>query len=170
MRDVRQIKHPWLYRLFGKLATNAYNRGWREYLESTHTERARKCIATYYRSSIYVSFAHDSSCHEERFAFTAVHELAHALWEKVEGELLDKPRTGTKEEREKFHMLVEGHAAYAAEIWFRDLYPRCIQKRAWRVDYPRQSKYYQGRQRISELVKQFGPAVLMEIPKRWRSL
>ncbi len=83
---------------------------------------------------------------------------------------LYEERPGTTADREKFQLLLEGHAVYGQRIWFLDAYPLCV-KRTLPYTLPDPATvYFQGFQRVRKLVKQSGPQILMEIPRRWRSL
>ncbi len=139
-------------------------------LKSEYAEAAHHCLARYYRSAIYVSFSVDVRCHEEGLAVAAVHELVHALWERLEKRPLDQIRSYGKAKQEEFRLFVEGYATYAEYVWFSDLYPASVKRMLphWRWD--RASIHFRGLQRIQELVEQFGPQILLKIPKRWRSL
>ena len=168
--DYEQETSPGFFPLFKRARIKAQLRKWREHLKSTYEERARACMAAYYRSAIYVSFSQDIRYHEEGIALTTIHELSHALWETIEGELLDRPRAGTRADWEKFRLLVEGYATYADQVWFLDLYPACVRNTVNYAPPPRGSVHFQGLQNIRELVKKFGSQILLEIPKRWRSI
>lgn len=177
VRDYRQIDEDimehlqrlapksWWRRLFRRPAAHAKLKEWREHLDSTHTERAQACMASYFRRTIYVSFAQDIRCHEGGIAFAVVHELAHALWEQLEGIPLDLPRKGSSSIREKFRLLVEGHATYAEQKWFFDMYPKCVRDTVWQGTPATKTVHYRGMQRLTELVDQHGEQVLLEIPK-----
>ncbi len=167
--DLERARYPWLVRWFKRSAIKAHLRQWRNYLQSTQQERALACMACYFRSAVYVSFSHDIRCHEEGIAFAAVHELSHVLWERLEGEPLDRPRAGTSADREKFRVLVEGYATYAEQVWFLDMYPKCVKEILPRHQPTPGGVHFQGMQRIRSLVEEFGEQVLLEIPKRWRT-
>jgi hypothetical protein len=139
-------------------------------LKSRYAERAQHCPAFYYRSAIYVSFSVDVRCHEEGLAVTAVHELSHGLWERLEGKPLDEIRSCRKAKQEKFELLIEGYATYAQHVWFSDLYPECVKRMLPHWGWDRASIHFRGLRRIQELVEQFGPQILLKIPKRWRRL
>jgi hypothetical protein len=169
MHDVELTRYPWLFRVFKRSVIKARLQQWREYLESTQSERASACMASYYRNTVYVSFSKDIRYHEEGIAFATIHELSHALWERLEGMPLEKPRAGTASDREKFRLLIEGYATYAEQIWFLDLYPESVKKIVRYAQPDRGTVYFLGMQRIQELVKEFGSRILLELPKRWRS-
>jgi hypothetical protein len=135
-------------------------------------ERTRKCIAMYYGGAIYISFS-GNKFHEDVIAYITIHELAHALWERLEEVPLHAERLGIRrlmrDEREKFNLLVEGYASYAERVWFLDLYPppaRDVLRHSY-VD-PK-SINGQGLRRVRALVKEHGSDVLLDLPKRWRS-
>ena len=102
-----------------------------------------------------------------------MHELSHALWEKLEGVRHDEYWIGVKRlipaDKDKFRLLREGYATYSQSIWFRDFYPSSFRNNlaCYRLDH--NSIYYQGLKRIKELVKQFGDQILLEIPKQWKN-
>jgi hypothetical protein len=168
--DLKRGKYPWLVGFVRATALRSRLRKVSEHLKATHANRARNCCASYYKSAIYVSFSVDIRRHVEGIALTAVHELSHALWEKHEGIPLHEKRSGTMADQEKFRLLVEGFATYAERIWFVDLYPQCVKETMPYVQYDKASIHFRGLQRVQELVNQSGPQVLLEIPKRWRSL
>ncbi len=143
-----------------------------EQIGMTCADRAHHCGASYYRNGIYVSFL-SGTAHEHAIAEITVHELSHALWEKIEGVPLDENRRGAKRvsrpEYEKFVLLLEGYAMYAQTVWFRDLYPPSARNKVYaRLNH--ESVYCRGCQRIEELVRDSGEQVLLEIPQRWRTL
>ena len=78
----------------------------------------RQTALCYYRSADLRFLLGRHQRHQEGIAFTAVHELSHALWERLEGQPLDKKWSGTSADWEKFSLLVEGYAEYAHQIWF----------------------------------------------------
>ena len=127
-------------------------------------------MASYHRNAIYVSFSNGTRSHEFAIAFAVVHELSHALWERLADRPLFPRPKGNKSDREKFKLLVEGYATYAERIWFVDMYPWSVRKFA---NHPRTKPpgiYYEGMKRVEELVEQNGREILLEIPKRWRDL
>jgi hypothetical protein len=165
-----------LKRRLGFIRALLYRRRIKSYSESigmTYADRSHNCGASYYRNAIYVSFA-SGTAHDYAIAELTVHELSHALWEKLEGVPLDENWRGAKTpasaEHEKFRLLIEGYAMYAQTIWFRDLYPACLRNNLDYARLDRKSIYFRGFQRIKELVEQSGQQVLLEIPQRWRSL
>ena len=166
---LKQLKHTWFVRLFRHSLLKSRNRRLRDYLESTYEKRANACMASYYRNTIYVSFSPNIQCHEEGIAYAVVHELSHALWEKVAGQPLDKMRQEAGPKGDKFHLLTEGYATYAEVVWFLDAYPQCVQKNVRYAEPEPGTVHDRGMRRISELVKQHGEEILLEIPKRWRS-
>ena len=168
MQYLEGWKHSWTTRLFRRSAIKSRLNEWRDYLDSTHSERADSCMACYFRNAIYVSFSKGTRSHEYGLAFTAVHELTHVLWERIaERPLFPRPK-GTKSDRKKFWMLVEGYATYAERIWFADMYPSGLRKQANNPRTMPDGVYCEGMNRVEELVKQNGQQVLLELPKRWR--
>ncbi len=142
--------------------------------ETAYATEAFKCAAMYYRSAIYVSF-HSGTPHDEAVAAITVHELSHALWERIEGEHLDAKWTDAKlhgaEDREKYKVFVEGYATYAERVWFADLYPACLRRDGTHhLPLLQDSVYQRGFHRIEGLVQQHGPQILLEIPKLWQRL
>ena len=104
-------------------------------------EQAKKNSACYYRSGIYVSF-NSGTVHEESVAATVIHELAHALWEKLgKRSLAWRPR---RRHLEKYKLFVEGFATYAEKIWFLDLYPSLARPAVRRMHSDPNSIYYRG--------------------------
>lgn len=85
-------------------------------LIGAYEDHARKYAACYYADAIYVSFA-ASTPHDEVAPVVAVHELSHALWERLEGEPFHAKRLPPADQ-EKYQLLVEGYAVYAASTWF----------------------------------------------------
>ncbi len=136
-------------------------------LIGAYEDHARKYAACYYADAIYVSFA-ASTPHDEVAPVVAVHELSHALWERLEGEPFHAKRLPPADQ-EKYQLLVEGYAVYAASTWFLDFYPACIRNNLPYAQYDRASVYYRGFKRIRELVELFGPHVLLRIPSEWRN-
>src|SRR5262249_54438204 len=128
-------------------------------LERICDENAAKQIACYYRGGIYVSFK-SGTPHEEAVAFTVVHELAHALWEKLGRKPLSwQPR---RKYREKYKLFTEGFATYAEKVWFLDLYPTSIRPAVKWLHSDPQSIYYRGQCQIEELVRERGPDILFQ--------
>ena len=166
-------RSPWFIRIVRALTHRRNFHRYAQAIETACANKASKCSASYYRGVIYVSFGSNTP-HEDTIATTTVHELAHALWEKLEGIPLDlrweghKPRNA--QEVDKYQLFVEGFATYAERIWFLDVYPvstrRIVQSTQSRPD----SVYFRGCQQIEQLVQNHGPEILLEIPKRWRSL
>ena len=99
----------------------------------------------------------------------AVHELSHRLWETLDGKSLEESWLASQSESEKFKLMVEGYATYADRVWFLELYPVSVKRAVPNVPWDKEGVYFRGMQRISQLVKQHGPQILLEIPKRWRS-
>lgn len=168
--DLESIRYPWLVRLFKRASIKARLQQWRNQLEATYADRAGKCAAAYYNNAIYVSFSGDTTCHEEYLGIVAVHELAHALWEKIAGKPLHQGPSNLQADHAKFKLLVEGYATYAERVWFAELYPPTVQRAAPRLPLSRKGVYFRGMQAVSHLVQQYGPSILLEIPKRWRTI
>jgi hypothetical protein len=114
-----------------------------------------------------VSFS-SGAPHEEVVAATVVHELAHALWER----LARKPLTWQPKPRywEKYKVFVEGFATYAESVWFLDLYPSAVKRSVLGTYIDPHGIHYLGKCTIEDLVRKHGQQILFEIPKRWRSL
>jgi hypothetical protein len=135
-------------------------------LRDAHEQQAGSCSAVYYRNAIYVSFS-SRTVHEDFVAATVVHELSHALWERFarwpvflgpKGDLSDK-----------YRLFIEGFATYGERIWFLDLYPINVRPYAKHALDPN-GVYYKGLRKIQSLVKQFGPEILPQIPRKWKTL
>ncbi|HEX6963105.1 MAG TPA: hypothetical protein VF175_14645 [Lacipirellula sp.] len=169
MRDMERQRSSWLARLLWRSTIKSRLKQWREHLSSTHAERASACMACYVRDTIYVSFTPGLWNHEFGIAFAVVHELSHALWERLAGEPLTR-RTAVASDCEKFELFVEGFATYAEFIWFLDAYPRSVQRTVEQALPTPGSVHYRGMKRIEQIVQQNGQHVLLEIPKRWREL
>lgn len=168
MRNLERIRHSWVTRLFYRSRIKTRLQRWRDYLKSTHKERAGSCMASYHRNAIYVSFSNGTRSHEFAIAYAVVHELSHALWERLAGQPLFPRPKGTKSDLERFHLLVEGFATYAERIWFLDMYPRSVRKFANDPRTKPPGVYFKGMKRVEELVELHGSKILLEIPKRWR--
>jgi hypothetical protein len=168
MQNLNRIEHSWINRLFFRSRIKTRLQQWRDYLKSTHQERAASCMASYHRNAIYVSFSKGTNGHEFGIAFGVVHELSHALWERLAGQPLFPRPKGNRSELEKFKLLVEGYATYAERIWFLDVYPSSVRKFANDPRLKVRGVYAKGMKRVKELVEQHGPQILFEIPKRWR--
>ena len=130
-------------------------------------ESATKCSAAYYRNGIYVSFS-SGTAHEEVVAAAVVHELAHALWER----LARKPLTWRPKRQfwGKYKLFAEGFATYAETIWFLDLYPIAVKRAVQGAYIDPQGVHYRGMCQIEDLVRKHGQQILFEIPKRWQSM
>jgi hypothetical protein len=132
-----------------------------------HEESATKCCAVYFRNGIYVSFGGDT-VHEEAIAVAVVHELSHALWERLAKWPLDVwPRARY---RDDYDLFVEGFATYAEREWFLDLYPLAIRESARRAYYDPNGIHHRGFLRIKDLVKRYGAEILPQIPRKWKVL
>jgi Clp amino terminal domain, pathogenicity island component len=148
-------------------------RRYRERAASAYAKRSHELSASYYRNAIYVSFE-SGTPHEEAVALLAVHELSHALWERIAGEPIDQQwaiaaRTNA-EELEKYNLFIEGFATYAERVWFRDFYPSSMKHilDTWRLKTG--SVYLRGCRKIEMLVDKLGTEILLKIPKQWREL
>lgn len=172
MREFMQ-RGTWLTRIVRAIARRHYRRLFAQALEKTYADQASKHIAAYRGSTIYVSFSCNAA-HEESVATTTVHELAHALWEKLEGIPLNMVREGRRrrdtQEADKYRLLAEGFAMYAERTWFLDLYPLAIRRTVQQMEAKADSVYSRGYQQVEQLVQDHGPQILTELPKRWRSL
>ena len=134
---------------------------------------ANKCAALYYRSAIYVSFT-DKAAHEHAIAVNVVHELSHALWERIEGEPLDRNWSNAGDLAQaaiqKFRLFVEGYATYAERMWFLDLYPPIARNFLTHAKLDPASIHFQGLKIIEQLVEKHGTGILLRIPRSWREL
>jgi hypothetical protein len=170
--QLRRQASPWLVGVVRSLILRRRLRLFAKGYADVYAGHARKCSASYYKSAIYVSFSSGTS-HEEAVAAMAVHELSHALWERLEGEPLDvmwmKVRRLGRHDIESYKLLVEGYATYAERIWFADVYPSSVRDGLLHHPLQPESNYARGLDRIKELVRQHGPEILLEIPKRWRT-
>ncbi len=136
LRDVQ--RRSWL-RLLGPLAgvfLKGRLRRMSEQLKSTYTDRARGCMAQYYNGGIYVSFDVDIRSHQEGVACAVVHELSHALWDRLAALPMAMEPVVTQKGRQKFQLFVEGYATYGERVWFLDFYPRDVREamQYWRLD------------------------------------
>jgi ClpA/ClpB-like protein len=166
-------RSPWFIRIVRSLVLRRRFRAYAQAIEAANANNASKCCAAYRGCAIYVSFGSNTP-HEDAIASTTVHELAHAVWEKLEGRPLNMSRVGRKrrgsQEVNKYQLFVEGFATYAERIWFLDLYPVSIRRTVQDMQSRLDSVYFRGCQQIEQLVQNHGPKILLEIPKRWRSL
>jgi Clp amino terminal domain, pathogenicity island component len=141
--------------------------------ESFYAKHASQCAASYHRSTIYVSFE-SGTAHDYAIASMTVHELSHALWEKLAQDSFDASRAKAKRaggsELEKYNIFVEGFATYAERTWFLDIYPMNLRQTIQQNPLTPNSVYCRGFRLVKRLVKQHGQQVLMDIPKRWREL
>jgi hypothetical protein len=132
--------------------------------KAVYDEWASKCSASYYANGIYISFS-SGTAHEEAIAAVVVHELAHALWERLATKPLSwMPRP---KYREKYCLLVEGFATYAERVWFIDLYPVSVRHGIKQAQYDPKGIHYRGMRMVEALVQREGPQILFDIPKRW---
>ena len=116
------------------------------------------------------------TAHDHTIASTTVHEISHALWEKIAEEELEVGRLkrkwpGPPKSCGSTGYFVEGFATYAEQVWFLDIYPPqirgIIQQCCPRSpDLP----HAHGLRHVKWLVKKLGPEVFLEIPKKWRTL
>jgi hypothetical protein len=170
LRELKWRSSPWFVGIFRSIIMRRRLRANSPTLAADYADRARKCALAYFKNGIYVSFTSDTA-HEHMVASGAVHELSHALWERLEEERLDEKWLHgrlAEAEREKFHLLSEGYASYAERVWFLDLYPFDVRKSVRRSRLNPESVHYKGFRRVQELVKEQGVGILMDMPKRWR--
>ncbi len=147
-------------------------RRYRDRAASTYAKRSRELSASYYRNAIYVSFE-SGTPHEDAIALATVHELSHALWERIAGQRIEQRASaaGTSaEELEKYNLFIEGYATYAERVWFRDFYPTSMNDIIDKWHLKAGSTYLRGLHKIKMLVKQHGSQILLKIPKEWRKL
>jgi Clp amino terminal domain, pathogenicity island component len=167
----RERRNPWLVRIFRRIFLKHQIEQFSLALAARYADNAHKCAAAYYKNAIYVSFT-DKTAHENSIAVTAVHELSHALWERIEGEPLDRNWSNAGHLAgaafQKFRLLVEGYASYAERIWFVDLYPPSARDVLPHAQLDPSSIHYQGMHMVQQLVEKHGTEILLEIPKRWR--
>jgi hypothetical protein len=168
MQELEQARQPFLRRLLRRSAIKAWLKEYREAFAATHSERANSCVACYRNNCIYVSFAPGVEYHEFGIVFTTIHELTHALWERIEGKPLHSRRDVSNTEQDKFCLLVEGYSTYAENSWFLDMYPQSVKRDRWRARPTPGSLHERGMLRVTELVKHHGSQILLEIPRRWR--
>jgi hypothetical protein len=130
-------------------------------------ESAKNCCAAYRQRAIYISFR-SGTAHEEAIAPAVVHELAHALWEK----LAARPLTWRPKAKlmERYSLLVEGFATYAEQVWFLELYPISIRTTVRQSQLDPNGIHFRGFRWIEQLVQEHGAQILMKIPKRWRRI
>jgi hypothetical protein len=132
-------------------------------------DQSRNVWACYYRNAIYISFSTGVD-HDDWIAEIVVHELAHALWEKLGGPTSSECAKLPETERKQVRLLAEGFATFAQSIWFRDLYPLYARIDVGYSWWRRDSVYEQGIQKIRQIVKDRGSKVFLEIPSRWHEL
>lgn len=128
---------------------------------------AREHMAAYHQNAIYVSFSTESS-HEDWLAELVVHELAHALFEKLGGPTYNQRFRLSAEEEDHLSLINEGYATFAQNVWFRDLYPLGARIDVGYATGNPGTVYADGFERIKKVVKEHGMEVLMDIPSRWR--
>jgi len=157
-------------RSYGRLGSILFRRRIRSRcaeLKRLGEERSRKGMACYYKNAIYVSFL-SSACHEDWIAQVVVHELAHALWEKIGGPNHEQRVQLQSHDQQRYKSLSEGFATFAQLVWFRDIYPPEVRVDVGRKELNPDSVYAQGFNQVKKLVYKHGDTVLLELPKRWR--
>jgi ClpA/ClpB-like protein len=168
----RQIS-PWRVGIVRSIILRRRLRMQASEIAAKYAKKAHECTASYFRSAIYISF-HGGARHEESVATTTVHELSHALWERISGHPLDAQWNGDKplgpQDIDNYQLFVEGYATYAECVWFADLYPRGAEANWRRYQSMPGSVYLHGFRRIEKLVQQRGSQILLEIPKLWQTL
>jgi tetratricopeptide (TPR) repeat protein len=170
LSNVKSRRRTSLARLFPRAVREWSLRQLQNHLASTRAGRGRACSACYYGNGIYVSFSHHLCPPREYITSNVVHELSHALWERVEGVPLSHRRAWTRRKRQKVQLLSEGFATYAERVYFLDVYPPCVRTILRQTPPEKGSIYDRGLRRVEELVQQHGPEIFLEIPKRWRDL
>ena len=167
--EFRRRTSPWAVGLVKSFLYRRQLRRWALQSKSLFADEALKYPACYYRDVIYISFE-SGTAHEVAIATVVVHELSHALWERIAGTCLYEERQQLRDaSAEKHRLFAEGFATYGELAWFLDFFPesmRCFAR--WRLDPT--SVYGKGFCRVQQLVKEHGPNILLEIPKRWREL
>lgn len=128
---------------------------------------ARETMAAYHCNAIYVSFSNEWA-HEDWVAELVVHELAHALFEKLGGPTYEERFRLSPKEEEQLHLINEGYATFAQNVWFRNLYPLHARSNVRYNTGARGSVYDCGFKRIKQAVREHCMEVLMEIPRCWR--
>jgi hypothetical protein len=137
------------------------------FLRNQLYESQEKHTACYFWNGIYVSFQNGTRSHEEMVARNVVHELSHAVWEKLGGIF----RTRRKCINPVLRLFVEGFATYAELIWFVDFYPpllRCITMGDAKVRRRTPGPHGEGLKLVERLVKENGVGILPDLPKQWR--
>lgn len=122
--------------------------------------------AAYWNGRIYISF-YGNHIHEDCMAEAVVHELSHALWDRVEQSRGIDP--SDFREHPAYRVFQEGHATYLQKIGFVELYPYRVRKliRNVRNNRKTDSVYCKGFDLVTKLVAEHGPEILMELPVRW---
>ncbi|TWU29286.1 hypothetical protein [Bythopirellula polymerisocia] len=128
---------------------------------------ARTHMAAYHKNAIYVSFDARPG-HEHWVAEIVVHELAHALFEKLGGPSYEDRFDFSPEEEKQLELICEGYATFAQTVWFRDFYPLHARIDVGSTPYHEETIYARGLERIQQLVKEHGQKALLEIPCHWR--
>jgi hypothetical protein len=170
LRDMEKEAIAWPLRWLRRVFPDTRLQRASEYLKSTFMDRARRCMTCYYNGGIYVSFEGDSRSHEEGVAVAVVHELTHAIWDKLAPKATIKEFNGKTLQRRRYQLLVEGYATYGEQVWFRDLYPPAVRDNLGHLRPSRNSVHYQGMLKIQELVERLGPAILLKLPAQWRTI
>ena len=122
--------------------------------------------ACYYWHTIYVSFRNGTQFHQDHVALNVVHEMSHALWERLGGVFY-----AAKQVNPILRIFVEGFATYAQLIWFADLYPpptRHVAAGCARWRRRASGPHGEGLKMVERLVKENGVEVLLRLPKEWR--
>jgi hypothetical protein len=129
-------------------------------------QRPDKACACYFWNAIYVSFQNGTRVHEEYVARAAVHELAHALWERLGGRFHSR----VQRVDQVLKLFVEGFATYAETVWFVDFYPTWLRtltvQQAKRIG-PDADPHAQGFKVVERLVEEDGTGVLLHLPREW---
>lgn len=137
-----------------------------ESLRARLDQRPDKACACYFWNAIYVSFRDGTQVHEDYVARVVVHELAHALWERLGGKFHSK----VPQVDQVLKLFVEGFATYVETVWFVGFYP------AWlRTLTVQQAKWIghgadvhaQGLKVVQRLVKDEGTEILLCLPREW---
>lgn len=136
-------------------------------LERMYEECSHNSFANYYKNAIYISFS-SSSDHEDWIAEVVVHELAHAVWEKLGGPNYEQRSGLSPPDRGRHELLSEGYATFAQLVWFSDIYPLHVKRDSRNIFRDPDSIYSRGLKRVRQLVSEHGTSILLELPRRWR--
>jgi hypothetical protein len=119
----------------------------------------------HYNGSIYVPFYYPNRVGDTDFKerinnldYAVIHELGHALWNKLEEET-DEVKNKHSNLRKIWY---EGFATYCAEDLFSDFLMN--PGRVYRLS----EIYIRGRSKIKEAVDKHGYEILFKIPNRWK--